>query len=192
MGVVPRTDPPTSVPDETTVTYAYSATEYVTALEKLPHWRLLRVLQVGSVVLYGLMAVLVGLAAWLKREPLAAGELAGFVGLSVAWWFVFPGIRAAERYRYRRQTPDGTPQTRRFGPTGFSASPDGPLIPWGLISQVRETPEAFLISDASSMTWVSVSLPKRALTDAQLAEFRTTLELEFLSRPKQLKLLRDK
>ena len=140
-----------NVPDEITVTYAYSAGEHVSALHSWRPWRVLRVLVAGSVILYALMAGLVGVAGWLKGDPSAIGETVGFLGLSVVWSLAFPAIRAAERFRFRRETPDGTLQTRRFSSDGFSASPDGPLTPWGLISQVQETPEAFLISDASSM-----------------------------------------
>lgn len=177
------------VPDEVVVTYEYSAAEHVSALEKLPYWRVLRFGQIGSVILYGLMAVANAVYGWVKSES-TLGDTIGFVGLSVFWWLAYPGIRAVERYRYRRQTPDGTLLTRRFSPRGFSASPDGPLIPWGLVTRVRETPDAFLISDASSVSWIS--FPKRALSDEQLAEFRATIAREFESRPNQLKLLQAK
>ena len=174
MSVVTQTDEPSGVPDETTVTYAYSAEEHVTAIEGSRMWRVARVMQLGSAICYTLSGVAVGIIGWLQRDPSTLGNTVGGLGLGFAWWLAFPGIHAAERYRYRRQTPDGTTQTRRFSPHGFSVSPDGPLIPWGLISQVQEAPEAFLISDASSTSWIS--LPKRAFTDAQLAEFRSTIE----------------
>ena len=96
-------------------------------------------------------------------------------------------LPALESYRFRKATPNGSLQTRRFNTHGFAISADSPLIPWGLISQVRETEEVFLIADASSTTWTSMT--KRALSDSDLQKFRSVLETNFRSRPKQLILL---
>ena len=174
--------------DTIVLSYPYSAAEHVKALEKAPGGLALRAVLITSTVLMSVCSVIIGAIMWFQGNHAGAvSDSLALFGLSAAWWFAASGISALERRRYRRQTPDGTLQLFRFGPGGMATSADTALIPWGLVSAVRETPQAFLLADASSTSWMS--LPKRAFSDAQLAEFRTTIEREFASRPKQLKLL---